>query len=96
MVVRNGMSRHHLCIEALRRSRRPVALSGQCRQMALHAASAGIRDWTWGDWPSLFTRGVRRCRRTSDEREMEDVLPEIRDWHNVEHRRAASPGAPPA
>jgi xylulose-5-phosphate/fructose-6-phosphate phosphoketolase len=37
MVVRNDMSRYHLCIEALRRAprmaARALALSGQCRQM---------------------------------------------------------------
>ncbi len=64
MVVRNGMSRHHLCIEALRRARRPVenslALRGQCRQLlAKHEAHIlremedlpEIREWKWSDAP---------------------------------------------
>ncbi len=63
MVVRNGMS-HHLCIEALRRARRPVenslALRGQCRQLlAKHEAHIlremedlpEIREWKWSDAP---------------------------------------------
>ena len=62
MVVVNGMSRYHLCMEALRRSRRPPArtqdLIAQC-QAALaqhHAYSRAhledmpeIRDWVWTD-----------------------------------------------
>jgi xylulose-5-phosphate/fructose-6-phosphate phosphoketolase len=65
MVVRNGMSRYHLCIEAIRRARRPVAralaLSGQCRQiLARHAVYIEremedlpeIRDWVWSDTPT--------------------------------------------
>jgi xylulose-5-phosphate/fructose-6-phosphate phosphoketolase len=60
MVVVNGMSRYHLCMEALRRARRPPArateLIAQC-QAALaqhHAYSRAhledmpeIRDWVW-------------------------------------------------
>jgi xylulose-5-phosphate/fructose-6-phosphate phosphoketolase len=60
MVVLNGMSRFHLCIEALRRSRRPVpdaaALEEECRAiLERHRVYIGehfedlpeIRDWTW-------------------------------------------------
>ncbi|HVC81532.1 MAG TPA: phosphoketolase family protein [Chloroflexota bacterium] len=62
MVVLNGMSRYHLCIEALRRSKRPparsLALRGQCRQMlAKHEDYIRValedlpevRDWVWAD-----------------------------------------------
>jgi xylulose-5-phosphate/fructose-6-phosphate phosphoketolase len=62
MVVRNGMSRYHLCIEALRRAPRMVArslaLRGQCRQMlAKHEEYIvkemedlpEVRDWVWSD-----------------------------------------------
>jgi xylulose-5-phosphate/fructose-6-phosphate phosphoketolase len=60
MVVLNQISRYHLCIEALRRSRRPVALadklSGECRaKLEQHRAyirehmqdMPEIRDWKW-------------------------------------------------
>jgi xylulose-5-phosphate/fructose-6-phosphate phosphoketolase len=60
MVVLNGMSRYHLCIEALRRSRRPLAnadaLMDQCqRVLDRHKVYVGehfedmpeVRDWTW-------------------------------------------------
>jgi xylulose-5-phosphate/fructose-6-phosphate phosphoketolase len=58
MVVRNQMSRFHLCIEALRRSAYPEAgsVTGWCTDMlAKHQAYTreyfedlpGIRDWTW-------------------------------------------------
>jgi xylulose-5-phosphate/fructose-6-phosphate phosphoketolase len=62
MVVRNGMSRYHLCIEALRRAprmaARSLALRGQCRQaLARHhdyilremEDMPEVRDWTWTD-----------------------------------------------
>jgi xylulose-5-phosphate/fructose-6-phosphate phosphoketolase len=62
MVVLNGMSRYHLCMEALRRTKRMAsrapALIEQC-QAALaqhHAYSRAhledmpeIRDWVWSD-----------------------------------------------
>ncbi len=60
MVVRNGMSRYDLCLEALRRARRTVpgadALAGHCReQLARHEVyirehledMPEVRDWTW-------------------------------------------------
>jgi xylulose-5-phosphate/fructose-6-phosphate phosphoketolase len=62
MVVLNGMSRYHLCIEALRRSpRRPdngPALIDECNAMITRAVAYShehfedmpeIRDWTWSD-----------------------------------------------
>jgi xylulose-5-phosphate/fructose-6-phosphate phosphoketolase len=64
MVVRNGMSRYHLCIEALRRAprmaARSLALRGQCRQMlAKHEEyilkemedMPEVRDWSWTEGP---------------------------------------------
>ncbi len=61
MVAMNGMSRYHLCIEALRRTSRlgtrADALAEECRAAITHAAAharehfedpADIRDWTWG------------------------------------------------
>jgi xylulose-5-phosphate/fructose-6-phosphate phosphoketolase len=64
MVVRNGMSRYHLCIEALRRAprmaARSLALSGQCRQMLDRHEEyilkemediPEVRDWVWSDEP---------------------------------------------
>jgi xylulose-5-phosphate/fructose-6-phosphate phosphoketolase len=60
MVVRNGMSRYHLCIEALRRSPRPLArapaLIERCRALlSRHEAyirahfedMPEVRDWVW-------------------------------------------------
>jgi xylulose-5-phosphate/fructose-6-phosphate phosphoketolase len=58
MVVMNGMSRYHLCIEALRRSRIPRAdaLIGECRALLdKHQQYSRehledmpeVRDWTW-------------------------------------------------
>jgi xylulose-5-phosphate/fructose-6-phosphate phosphoketolase len=62
MVVRNGMSRYHLCLEVLRRvpgaAARASALGDLCRDMlARHDAwvrehfedMPEIRDWTWTD-----------------------------------------------
>ena len=62
MVVRNRMSRYHLCIEALRRSPRVAAraptLIEQCEAMlARHARYVRahledmpeVSEWTWGD-----------------------------------------------
>jgi xylulose-5-phosphate/fructose-6-phosphate phosphoketolase len=62
MVVLNGISRFHLCIEALRRSRRPVPnadkLIERCEaELAKHRAYVvehfedlpEIRDWRWTD-----------------------------------------------
>ena len=60
MVVRNGMSRYHLCIEALRRSAHPQAgpLTAWCKEMlARHQAYIRehledlpeVRDWAWTD-----------------------------------------------
>ena len=61
MVVRNGMSRYHLCMEALRRvprmRERARALIGDCQVMlAKHEAYTReyledmpeVRDWVWG------------------------------------------------
>jgi xylulose-5-phosphate/fructose-6-phosphate phosphoketolase len=60
MVVRNGMSRYHLCLEALHRARRQPAgaaeLKGECeRMLARHERYIRehledlpeIRDWVW-------------------------------------------------
>jgi xylulose-5-phosphate/fructose-6-phosphate phosphoketolase len=60
MVVLNGISRFHLCMEALRRSRRPVpeaaSLAEECRAiLGRHRVYIGehfedlpeIRDWVW-------------------------------------------------
>jgi xylulose-5-phosphate/fructose-6-phosphate phosphoketolase len=60
MVVKNGMSRYDLCLEALRRSRRAVdgsrRLEQHCREMLdRHAAYVvehfddlpEVKDWTW-------------------------------------------------
>ena len=62
MVVRNGMSRYHLCIEALRRAprmrERALPLIGECRVLlARHEAYSRayledmpeVRDWVWSD-----------------------------------------------
>jgi xylulose-5-phosphate/fructose-6-phosphate phosphoketolase len=60
MVVRNGMSRYHLCMEALRRARPPRAdaLTALCEAaLARHAQYIReyledlpeVRDWTWTD-----------------------------------------------
>ena len=62
MVVRNGISRYHLCIEALRRAPRMAAratpLIDECRAMLTrHRAYVRehledlpeVRDWTWTD-----------------------------------------------
>ena len=62
MVVLNGMSRYHLCIEALRRSSRiredAHALIEECNAMITRAVAYShehfedmpeIRDWTWSD-----------------------------------------------
>ena len=60
MVVLNKMSRHHLCIEALKRARRPPADAARLTERC-HAALAShseyvrehmedmpeVRDWTW-------------------------------------------------
>ncbi len=60
MVAMNGMSRYHLCIEALRRTSRAgaraTALTAECRAAIEHAAAYArehfedppeIRDWVW-------------------------------------------------
>jgi xylulose-5-phosphate/fructose-6-phosphate phosphoketolase len=62
MVVRNGMSRYHLCIEALRRASRrhprALELTGECELLlARHQAYVHtyledmpeVRDWTWSE-----------------------------------------------
>ena len=62
MVVLNQISRYHLCIEALKRARRPLAqiesLHGECRAaLERHRAyirehfedMPEIRDWKWSD-----------------------------------------------
>ena len=62
MVVRNGMSRYHLCMEALRRAsrlrERALPLIGECQvQLARHEAYSHahlddmpeVRDWVWSD-----------------------------------------------
>ena len=63
MVVLNGMSRYHLCIEALRRThrldeRRSHELTAQCRALIAEATAYSrqhfedapeIRDWVWTD-----------------------------------------------
>ncbi|PYM60118.1 MAG: phosphoketolase [Candidatus Rokuibacteriota bacterium] len=62
MVVRNGMSRYHLCIEALRRAprmrERALPLIGECQVLlARHEAYSRayledmpeVRDWVWSD-----------------------------------------------
>jgi xylulose-5-phosphate/fructose-6-phosphate phosphoketolase len=61
MVAMNGMSRYHLCIEALRRTSRmgpgAAALTADCRAAIARAAAYArehfedppdIRDWVWG------------------------------------------------
>src|SRR5437867_1949415 len=62
MVVRNGMSRYHLCIEALRRAprmrERALPRSGECQvRRGQHEADSRayledmpeVRDWVWSD-----------------------------------------------
>jgi xylulose-5-phosphate/fructose-6-phosphate phosphoketolase len=62
MVVRNGMSRYHLCMEALRRApglrERALPLIGECQVLlAQHEAYSRahlddmpeVRDWVWSD-----------------------------------------------
>jgi xylulose-5-phosphate/fructose-6-phosphate phosphoketolase len=61
MVALNGMSRFHLCIEALTRTSpggHPDALIADCRAALAHAAAYArehfedppdIRDWVWRD-----------------------------------------------
>jgi xylulose-5-phosphate/fructose-6-phosphate phosphoketolase len=63
MVVKNGMSRYQLSIEALRRAprmaARSLALRGQCRQMLTKHEEyirkemqdmPEVRDWVWTEW----------------------------------------------
>jgi xylulose-5-phosphate/fructose-6-phosphate phosphoketolase len=62
MVVKNGMSRYHLCLEALRRAPRQGAGAGELRELCEqmlgrhHAYTRTnfedlpeVRDWTWGE-----------------------------------------------